>query len=182
MISVDCKNHVRLLWWFNSKDSTLSMQRAGVQSLGRKVPHATWHSQKNKNKNKKQLCTYYDHMLETWWWPLWSLTSTGGRGVEKKSWKPKWHHRTVPDGDQHCEENTLKLTCGNGKSAFDVVSREGLSEEVTFEPEDRESVKVKTWKSDPGRGPSRCKGPEAGLNLCVWETATSFLIIKCIYF
>ena len=39
-----------------------------------------------------------------------------------------------------------------------MVSREGLSEEVTFEPEDRESVKVKTWKSDPGRGTNRCKG------------------------
>lgn len=48
-----------------------------------------------------------------------------------------------------------------------MVSREGFSGEETFEPKNRELVKVKTCKSDPGRGTSRCKGPEAGLNLCV---------------
>ena len=54
MVSVDCKNHARLLWWSKSKDSTLPMQRTGVQSLGREVLHTTWHSQKKQKQEQNQ--------------------------------------------------------------------------------------------------------------------------------
>lgn len=38
--------------------------------------------------------------------------------------------------------------------ALDMVSREGLPEEVTFEPKARELVRAKTWKSDQAEGPA----------------------------
>ena len=48
MVSVDGKNHARLLWWSTSKDSTLPMQRVGVHCAGK------FHMPQGTAKKKKQ--------------------------------------------------------------------------------------------------------------------------------
>ena len=65
MVSVYCKNHARLLWWSNSKDSRLPMQRAEFSPWAGKfhMPHGIAKKTKTRTKTKNN---YAPTMITCW--------------------------------------------------------------------------------------------------------------------